>query len=231
MSTSTDGELDKFYAALQTGFNKAGKNDIRIVMGDFNAKVGTDFEMWKGVIGHHGYGEENERGERLLQFCQLNKLCIMNTWFEHKDTQKWTWAAPEKTSPVAPGGKNRKVVSARNMIDFVMIDQRWRSSFTDTRSFPSAAIGSTDHNLVLSNIKVRFQVQRAIGTRARIDIEKLIQQPTVRLEYQIALANRFAMLENLPEDVDKALDVVNSNIQEAAKETIGFVRKKKKNMD
>lgn len=226
-SASSEDELEDFYASLQTAFEKTGKHDVRIVMGDFNAKVGRDFEAWKGVIGHHGYQEENERGERLLEFCQLNKLCIMNTWFQHKNTRKWTWTAPEKTSPVAPDSRNKKVISPQNMIDFVMVDQRWRSSFTDTRSFQSASIGS-DHSLVLSYVRLRFRVQHAKVMKARIDIDKLIQEPSVRKKYQQALSNRSAELENLPDDVNMALEIVNNTIQEAARETIGFKRKKKK---
>jgi len=222
---SSEDEIEEFYATLQTAFGIAKKHDVRIVMGDFNAKVGTDSETWKGVLGHHGYGDENERGERLLEFCQLNKLSIMNTWFQHKNTRKWTWTAPEKTSPVAPESRRKTDVTPRNMIDFVMVDQRWRSSFTDTRSFPSATIGS-DHSLVLSNVRLRFRIQQAKVVRARIDIEKLIQEPSVRQNYQIALSNRFAKLETLPDDVNKALEIVNNTIQEAAKETIGCKRKK-----
>jgi hypothetical protein len=79
--------------------DKAEKRDIKIVMGDFNAKVGVDCDTWHTIIGKHGYREENERGERLLQFCRMNKMAIMNTWFEHRPPQKWTWIAPEKTVP------------------------------------------------------------------------------------------------------------------------------------
>ncbi len=64
--------------------------------------------------------------------------------------------------------------------------------------------------------------------RARIDIDKLIQEPSVRQEYQLALSNRFAKLECLPDDVNKALEIVNDAVRGAAKDTIGFRRQKKK---
>ena len=204
-----DDEVYEFQATIQEALDKAEKRDIKIVMGDFNAKVGKDFATWSGILGHHGYGDENGRGERLLQFCQMNKMSIMKTRFQHKKTQKWTWEAPEKSTCQAPDSRKKKVVSARNMIDFMMIDQRWRSAITDTRSFPSASIGS-DHSLVLGNIRIRFQAQVNKAARPRIDIDKLIKNHLVRENYQLALKNRIEQLE-----------IVNNNILEAARETIG----------
>src|SRR6218665_988959 len=61
-------------------------------MGDFNAKVGRDWKRWWGVIGKHGYGEENERGERLLNCCLNNGHEIVNTvFYQRKAKRKWTW--------------------------------------------------------------------------------------------------------------------------------------------
>ena len=65
--------------------------DLIIVMGDFNAKVGKDWETWRGAMGKFGYGEENQRGGRLLNFCLCNSLKIMNTQFyQRKANRKWT---------------------------------------------------------------------------------------------------------------------------------------------
>ena len=109
-SDHNDDEVDEFYATIQEALDKAEKRDIKIAMGDFNAKVGKDFATWSGILGHHGYGNENGRGERLLQFCQVNKMSILNTWFQHKKTQKWTWEAPEKSTFQAPYSRKKKVV-------------------------------------------------------------------------------------------------------------------------
>ena len=48
-------------------------------MGDVNAKVEnvTDFN----IIGNYGLGKHNERGQRLIEFCNENNMVIMNTWF------------------------------------------------------------------------------------------------------------------------------------------------------
>ena len=65
-------------------------------MGDLNAKVGRDWSSWEPVIGKFGLGEENDRGERLLNFCQNNDLVIMNTMFrQSKAKRQWTWQSPD----------------------------------------------------------------------------------------------------------------------------------------
>ena len=62
-------------------------DDLLLVMGDFNARVGCREDMdlsWLGVQGRFGVGKLNENGEHLLSFCAMNELCIMNTMFAKK---------------------------------------------------------------------------------------------------------------------------------------------------
>ena len=59
-------------------------------MGDFNVRVGKDYQTWEGVIGIHGYGKENENGY-LLDFCTQNNFLITNTTFQQKNRLKTMW--------------------------------------------------------------------------------------------------------------------------------------------
>jgi exonuclease III len=220
-----DEEVEDFYANVQSALEKTSKGDLSVVLGDFNAKVGQERTNWPSILGPHGYGNTNERGERLLQFCTINKLCITNTWFQHKDSQKWTWIAPQKKRSVAPGSRKTKVVSPNNMIDYILIDNRWKSSILDARSFPSASIGS-DHNLVLANLRIRFNTKKVLNPKVRIDVDKLLTNKVTTEAYKVALANRFESLKDLPENIDEALSLVNENIREVAKNVIGVKRRR-----
>ena len=62
-----------------------------VLMGDFNAHVGTDTYLWKGAIRKHRVTGLNENGRYLLQLCCSNGLCIMNTFFQHREVHKYTW--------------------------------------------------------------------------------------------------------------------------------------------
>ena len=74
------GEIEKFYQEIQNGIKYAESDEVICIMGDLNANVGD--ERYQDIVGMHGLGRRNERGERLIQFCQENKLIIANTWFQ-----------------------------------------------------------------------------------------------------------------------------------------------------
>ena len=78
-SSAKKEDIDQFYRPAEDN-GKYGEAARMLV--DLNAKVGTDAGAWNGVIDQHGIGEENERGERLLNFCSSNNLVITNTLFK-----------------------------------------------------------------------------------------------------------------------------------------------------
>ena len=59
------------------------KKDVLFIIGDWNEKVGS--QELPGVTGKFGLGIQNEAGQRLVEFCQVNALVIVNTLFQqHK---------------------------------------------------------------------------------------------------------------------------------------------------
>ncbi|CAH2092819.1 unnamed protein product [Euphydryas editha] len=76
-------------------------------MGDFNAKIGCPKTNYYPVMGKHGYGVCNERGERLLSYAYQHKLSIMNSFFKKKESRRWTWLSPD--------------LKTNNEIDFILI--------------------------------------------------------------------------------------------------------------
>ena len=78
----------RFSSKLQDTLDRVPQSDTLVVLGDFNARVGvlkSDEEEWPGVVGKHGLDERNEVGEEFLQFCVLNQMTVMNTWFQTRD--------------------------------------------------------------------------------------------------------------------------------------------------
>ena len=68
------------------------KKDVLFLIGDWNAKVGS--QEIPGVTGKFGLGAQNEAGQKLKWFCQENTLVIANTLFQHK-RRLYTWASPD----------------------------------------------------------------------------------------------------------------------------------------
>lgn len=76
-SDSSEQEMDQFYNTLDNAKLQCKSQEINIVMGDLNAKVGE--EQDSDVTGKHGLGTRNERGERWDQWCTANDQIITNT--------------------------------------------------------------------------------------------------------------------------------------------------------
>ena len=85
------------FAELQDALDKIPESDILVVLGDFNARVGVldqDSDLWRGILGRHGMIERKLAGHELLEFCAINNLSIMNTWFQKKEIHQGTWTHP-----------------------------------------------------------------------------------------------------------------------------------------
>ena len=69
------------------------KKDVLFIIGDWNAKVGS--QETPGVTGKFGLGMQNEAGQRLIEFCQENALVIANTLFQQHKRRLYTWTSPD----------------------------------------------------------------------------------------------------------------------------------------
>nr|VZI29945.1 unnamed protein product [Spirometra erinaceieuropaei] len=88
--TSSDAVRDKFYEDLHTLLATVSKADKLIVLGDFNARVGTDHTAWRGVLGPHGLRGSNDNGLLLLRTCAEHRLILTNTFFCLPEREKAT---------------------------------------------------------------------------------------------------------------------------------------------
>ena len=84
-SNTKEAEVEQFYEDLQDLVELTPKRDVLFIIGDWNAKVGS--QETHGVTGKFGLGIQNEAGQRLIEFCQENALVIADTLFQqHKAT-------------------------------------------------------------------------------------------------------------------------------------------------
>ena len=92
-SNAKEAEVEWFYEDLQDLLELTCQNDILFIIGDWNAKVGS--QETPGVTGKFGLGIRNEEGQRLKEFCQENTLVIANTLFQQHKRRLYTWTSPE----------------------------------------------------------------------------------------------------------------------------------------
>ena len=84
-SNAKDAEVELFYEDLQDLWELTPKNDVLFIIGDWNAKVGS--QETPGVTGKFVFGVQNEAGQRLIEFCQENA----NTFFQQHKRRLYTW--------------------------------------------------------------------------------------------------------------------------------------------
>ena len=75
-SNTEEAEVERFYEDLQDLLELTPRKDVLFIIGDWNAKVGS--QETPGVTGKFGLGIRNEAGRRLIEFCQENALVIAN---------------------------------------------------------------------------------------------------------------------------------------------------------
>ena len=78
-SNAEEAEVEWFYEDLQDLVEPTPQKDVLFIIGDWNAKVGS--QETPGITGKFGLGVQNEAGQRLIEFCQENALVIANTLF------------------------------------------------------------------------------------------------------------------------------------------------------
>ena len=137
-SNAEETEVERFYEDPQDLLELTPKKDILFIIGDWNAKVGS--QKTPGVTGKLGLGMHNEAGQRLIEFCQENALVIANTLFQQHKRRLYTWTSPD--------GQHQ------NLIDYILCSQRWRSSIQPTKTRPGADCGS-DRELLITKFRLK----------------------------------------------------------------------------
>ena len=92
-SNPKEAEVERFYEDLQDLLELTPKKDVLFIIGDWNAKVGS--QETPGGTGKFGLGVQNEAGQRLTEFCQENTLIIANTLFQQHKRRLYTWTSPD----------------------------------------------------------------------------------------------------------------------------------------
>ena len=116
-SNAEEAEVGRFYEDLQDLLELTPLKDVLFIIGDWNAKVGS--QETPGVTSKFGLGVQNEAGQRLIEFCQENALVIANTLFQQHKRRLYTWTSPDG--------------QYQNQTDYILCSQRWRSSIQSAK--------------------------------------------------------------------------------------------------
>jgi hypothetical protein len=210
-----DDPKDSFYEELEGDFDHFPKYRMKMMLGDFNAKVGRE-STFKPTIGNKSlHQESNDNGVRVVNVATSKNLVVKSTMFPQRNFHKYTWTFPD--------GKTH------NQIDHILIDRRWHSSILYVRSFRGVGC-VTDHYLVVAKVRERLAVSKQAAQTfdaERFNLKK-VSELEVRKQHQLKISNRFAALENLnvSEGINRAWQNIKENIKISAQESLGLHERK-----
>ena len=163
-------EIELFYEDLQDLLELTPKNDVLFIIGNRNAKVGS--QEIPGATGTFGLGVQNEAGQRLIEFCWENTLVIANTFFQQHKRLFYTWTSPDTEIPVFG--------QYRNQIDYILRSWRWRNSIQSAKTRPGADCGSY-HKLLIEKFRLKLKKIWKTTRPFRYDLNQITYDYTVEV--------------------------------------------------
>ena len=207
-SNAEEAEVKQFYEELQDLLELTPKKDVLFIIGDWNAKVGS--QETHGVTGKFGLEVQNEAGQRLIEFCKEKTLVIANTLFQQHKRRLYTWASQD--------GQHR------NQIDYILCSQRWRSSIQSAKTRPGADCG-TEHELLLAKFRLKLKKVGKINRQFRYDLNQ------IPYDYAVEVRDRLKGLDLIDRVPDELWTEVHDMVQGIAiKHPQGKEMQKKQNI-
>ena len=202
-STSSEHDLETFYHHLDKAMSICKTAEMKIVMGDFNAKIGEGRQ--NQTVGPHGLGTRNERGDALVEWCGEKELIVTNTWFKQHKRRLFTWKSPDEKT--------------RNQIDFILTNHRFRNAVRSCKTYPGADCNS-DHNLLMANIVCKMRKLKKPKIIPSLDLTTLKNDTDIQKRYEVEVNNRFQQLTNNDNTAEEDWNLIEEVFQSTAKQLL-----------
>lgn len=208
----TEVEKEEFYRSLSEEIERIPVDDKLILLGDFNARVGKDHDMFGPALGKFGKGNCNSNGELLINFCTQHNLVLTNTYFYQPEKNFFTWMHPRSKH--------------FHLLDYIITKFRDKNEVLNTKVMRGAECG-TDHYLVRSKFRLKIvKRRRKTGPKPPKKLNvKLFKDRDIRSKMEETLAIKLADLEP-GEDIDEKWKNFKDVVTEVSKNIIGHAKRK-----
>ena len=157
------------------------------------------------TVGPFGLGLRNDRGERLISWCDANNLTLVNTWYRKHKRLLWTWKSPDSIT--------------KNQIDYIAINKRFRNAVTDAKTYPGSDCNS-DHVPIIANMRFKLKILKKQKIEPQRDLNLLRKNAEMKERYRIEVENKYNLLENeVNIDGEESINRDWRLLQEALNET------------
>ena len=210
--TNPQEEKEKFYEDLRNIIKKISPQNSILLLGDFNARVGSDNKAWPGVLEKHLCGSMNSNGLLLLSLCREFDLVVTNSIFQQRNRYKGTWCHPRSKH--------------WHTLDYIITRQCDRNSVKSTRAHRGTECWS-DHRLVRSKLKIHLSTKprkAKSGAPKKLDYQAL-SNPVVASNFADTLDKAVEKCTITP-DIESSWTVLKNTIYETSKDLLGFPKRK-----
>ncbi|XGW19910.1 hypothetical protein V3C99_003613 [Haemonchus contortus] len=191
-SSYEEEELESFYMDLERLYRE-DHTFFKVIVGDFNAKIGPRRTAEELHIGTHGV-EWNEQGERLSEFIMTTHTIHGNSQFQKPSHLRWTWESP--------GGQ------FHNEIDHIIFNRRF--CLTDVAVVPKFYTGS-DHRLLRARFCFSVRGERAMKFRKRSP------KTSINWDHFASLANKWedSVIDNIDDEYNRLVEHLHDSARKA----------------
>ena len=209
--TYPEPEKEEYYRSLSDVVGRVSTADKLVILGDFNARVGSDHELYGPALGKFGKGSCNSNGELLLNFCTQFGLVVTNTYFNQPDRNYFTWNHPR--------------FKKSYLLDYVLTRNEHISDKLNTKAMRGSEC-ATDHYIVISSLRFRLTMRsrRAPQAPKRFDVKKL-KSEDVKDEFNAKLLTKIPELRQthlVEEKWSKMKDV----LQKTCTDVLGHLKRR-----
>ena len=198
----SDVHVQRLYSTLEAVSKEARKGRQGILIcGDFNAETGSREENNdRRIIGKHGLGTQNRRGEWLTQWATTQRLSITNTHFDKRPNNRATYPGPNKNP---------------RQIDYILVDFKLWKQLRDTGSIDELDLGS-DHKTVRA--KFHMTINKKADTRHKQKPKRQRAPPWNSCSTTLFLKHLEAQLDDvkLAADLEERCERVERALTESA---------------
>ena len=175
-------EYQAFVDEVNDVLLRVSATESTVLMGGFNAHVGTDTETWKDVIEKHGVTGLNENESYLLQLCGSNGLRIIITFFQLRKVHKYTWYRPS--------------MDQKSLIDFCIASSDLFSDVLNVRVKRGAEL-STDYHQVVCSLRLSKPRPNKRSKRSSVIYRikwEAFEDKEIRKEFTSSISTKFRQL-------------------------------------
>ena len=207
-NTAEDKTIEAFYECLKRAIESVPAHDVLILLGDFNARIGTSDARFP----YHMI--TNRNGTHLVDLMMEKNLVVTNTSFQKREGKLWTYMDP---------------CGEKYQLDCILVNKKWRNSILNAEAYNTFASVGSDHRVVNINVRLSLRANGKTPPRkTKYDWKELSKDQNLQKQYTAKIRNRFSALQTAEDTATECYQRFIDANREVTELVIPKVKKVKK---